>query len=244
MKILNKLLSSKFVNFGIIGRCKDYIYYNYISPKKEGKTDLYRKEILNIFNNIYDEEKWILAFGSALRFYRDRSMDGQDIDILISHKSFDKKKDKLKKEGFLLKGKYLNRNNYITEYKLMYKDVEIDIFFVEEDEKNNFWVYSTFMDSDNEKNIERSYRDNKRIVMGKGYCSYKEKMPDFECEKYNFCGFSFKSYKNMEKHLEYLYGPTWKTPDSHFYRIEELKDHFIILNNAYAEFYDKPHSNF
>lgn len=244
MKVLNKLLSSKFVNYGIVGKCKDYIYYNYISPKKEGKTDLYREEVLNIFSNIYDKENWILAFGSALRFYRDKNMDGQDIDILISYKSFDKKKDKLKNKGFLLKGKYINKDNYTTEYKLMYKDIEIDIFFVEEDEDHNFWIYSTFIDNNDGNNIRRSYKDNKRIVTGEGYCSYKEKMPDFECKEYIFKNLSFKSYKNMEKHLAYLYGPTWRIPNSHFYRIEELKDHFIILNNAYAEFYDESHSDF
>ena len=88
--------------------------------------------------------------------------------------------------------------------------------------------------------IKRIYKDRKRITTGEGYCSYKEKMIDFECEEYNFNNISFKSYKNMEENLKYLYGPDWRIPDSHFSRKDELENHFIIMENAYSEFYDKP----
>lgn len=77
-KLITKIKSSKLMNTGLIKKIKDKIYYKYVSPREEKKTDKYREEIISKVAKIFDGCTWQLMAGSFLRFYRDKTMDGQD----------------------------------------------------------------------------------------------------------------------------------------------------------------------
>lgn len=211
---VTKLLSSNFINNGLIGKIKDYIYYHYYSKHMEAQTDHYRKEILDDLRDAFGDSDWILASGSFLRYYRDKTMDGQDLDILIRYEDFQKAKKLLMEKGYALLAEYTNDLGQVNEYKLKYKKADIDIIFVFHDEQG--WYYIGTYENPNEKNnIIREVVGDKRIVYGDGYRTYKKYIPDFEVSEYEFHGMKFKSYKNADAHLAAEYG-NWQIYDPNY----------------------------
>lgn len=211
---MTKLLSSNFINNGLIGKIKDYIYYHYYSKHMEAQTDHYRKEILDDLWDAFDGIDWILASGSFLRYHRDQTMDGQDIDILIRYEDFIKVKHKLIKKDYLLLAEYSDEYGKVNEYKLKYKKADIDIIFVFQDEQGWYYIGS-YEDPSMKDNIMREVKDGQRIVYGKGYCSYRKNIPDFEVVEYKFNGMNFKGYKNIDEHLTAEYG-NWHVYDPNY----------------------------
>lgn len=238
-----KILSSKIVNHGLIGKCKDYIYTKFISDRLEAKTDDYRTEILNDFYKIYDNEPWILGFGSFLRYYRDHTVDGQDIDILIEKSVFDSHKQELKDKGYALVGVFTDHEGKISEYKLRYKEAEIDIFFVYQNQ-DGYYYQSTYIDPDHKDLVMRSVVDGNRIVSGEGYCMYRKKLPDFVCKDYEYDGILFKGYGNPEKQLENEYGE-WQIPSKEFRWFTYPEWNLPIkFPNAKVIYYNKIHKDY
>lgn len=231
-----KFLDSNFCNSGMIGKLKDYIYFNFVSNRLESKTDQYREEIIGHFMDIYGKEDWILAFGSFLKFYRDNTMDGQDIDILIYYDDFIKHKDQLKNLGYTISAEFHDCDGRTTEYKLMYKNVEIDIFFVFKSDKH-FYYASSYKDSEKKDEIERNVVDGKRIIKGPGYMTVWTLLYDFEVTLYDFNGMKFKSYKHADENLTCSYGD-WRTPDPNFDPLHDnLDSNITLVPNASAIYY-------
>lgn len=215
--VIEKIKASKIVNTGIIKKVKDLIYFKVISPRKEGETDKYRKEIMDIIFEVFENKKWILSSGSFLRFYRDKTMKKQDLDILIDEQDFNSIKDKLIEKGFMIKACYYNKNEEITEYKYDYKNVEVDIFMVRQDEEGKTYHTFTMEGKGNKLNITKKVKDNYIIVTGKDYKSWKRYTSDFDKIKiYEYDGFKFYGPKYAEKFLEELYGENWNIYDPNF----------------------------
>ena len=126
-KLLAKIRMSKFVNSGIVKKVKDYIYFNWLEPHNEGKTDKYRTKIIADFNDVFGTE-WMLAFGSILFYTRDHTMNGQDLDIIVAKEALDKHLSELIERGYQYKQLFYNCLGTLTEYKLLYEDVEVDVF--------------------------------------------------------------------------------------------------------------------
>lgn len=213
-EIKAKILSSRFVNSGLIGKCKDWVYTKFISGQLEAQTDPYRAEILKDFYEIFGKDGWILAFGSFLRYYRDQTMDGQDVDILMRFDTFEKGKKQLQERGYTLFGVFTDCHERITEFKLLYKKAELDVFFILEEE-GLYYYAGTYENSNNKDKVIREVIAKERIVRGEGYCSFIKQIPDLQCAEYEFNGMKFVSYKNVDLHMSCEYGD-WRTPDPHF----------------------------
>lgn len=238
--LIVKLKSSKIVNSGIIKKIKDKIYYSYISPREEKKTDKYRREILEKIAKIFDGKHWALVAGSLLRYYRDDTMDGQDLDISIDASDFETVKYDFFKEGFLIKQVFLNNKNMVTEYKYLYKNVEVDIF-INYKEKNYYLGYST-LEAVNPKKISKEISGNKLIISGKDYISYARVNKEFKyISEYNYKGVIFKGPKNIEKAIIEWYGEGWKVYDPNYdARVNPKNNMPIPYENAKSIVYIKP----
>lgn len=214
-KIFAKVLASPLVNQGVIGKVKDSLYDHLISGGLEARTDAYRKDILCDFYEAFNGIDWIVASGSFLRYYRDQTMDGQGIDILIRYEDFQKKKPLLIKKGYDLLAEFSDNTGRITEVKLKYKKAEIDIVFVFCDDDGWYYI-GCYEDPEHEDQVIREVGAGKRIVRGEGYGAFRKSIPDFETAEYEFQGMTFKSYKHIEAHLIAEYGDEWRIPDPHF----------------------------
>ncbi len=233
-EIIARILSSKIINTGPIGKIKNYLYFKFISDNLESKTDEYRAEILNDFMEIYKDEDWILAFGSFLKFYRDNTMNGQDIDILIRYDDYCKGLCNLQERGYRLSAEFSDCHGIITEHKLKFKNVEIDIFFVIED-NDKFYGACCYADQLKSNEVERKVENGQRIVGGAGYYSLWKQQYDFESQIYEFQGMKFKGYKHPEESLEAIYG-NWRTPDPNYNPLDN-RDRVFVFSNAKATYY-------
>lgn len=236
---VEKIKTWKFLNSGIIKKIKDFIYFKVISPRKEGETDKYRKEIMDIIYKVFENKKWILISGSFLRFYRDNTMNKQDLDILIHEKDFNEVKENLIKEGFRIKAGYYDNEGKATEYKYIYKKVEIDIFIARQDEDGRFSIISTMEDKGSNLEITKKVEDKYIIVTGRDYKSWKRYISDFDKIKtYEFEGFKFNGPENAEKHIKELYGDNWKVYDPNYDPRYEPKNNMPVSSeNAKAIIY-------
>lgn len=221
-KLAAKIMSSKFVNSGIVKVCKDYVYDHFVSPHLEARTDRYRKEILADLWEILEGYDWILCAGSFLRFYRDHTMDGQDLDILIDFDDFQKVKKRFMERGYYVATAFMDENGRINEYKLQYQRATIDMIFVFHDEDGWYYI-GTYRDPQHEDQVTQEVKDGKRIIGGDGYRAYRKNIPDFECSPYEFAGMKFMGYRNVDAHLTAEYGD-WHTPDPHFVFLEGPKE--------------------
>jgi len=212
MKLIwNKIKNLKILNTGFIKKIKNKLYKKFVSDRMESRTNKYRKELLILISKICSDTRWLINCGSFLRFYRDKTMDNQDIDLFIIREDFDKIKNNFIKEGFIIKQKFYNNENKIVEYKLLYKDVDIDVFMIDKDSKG-YYVSSTFDDAENLDKIERKVSKKSLIVTGLGFATFKRYMPDFEIKEYTYENIKFNGPKNAEKHLEAFYGK-WQVYD-------------------------------
>lgn len=214
-RLIVKIKNSKFLNTGFLKKIKDKIYYKFISPNEEKKTDKYRKEILEKFGKICKNTTWFLSSGSFLRHYRDNTMDGQDLDFDIIDKDFEKVKDNFFKNGFRVKQFFVNKKGKITEYKFLYNDVEIDVFLISKKGKK-FHQYFTF-EKNNAKKIQKKVDGNKIIVTGKDYISYERIISNADkITTYDYDGVKYNGPKNAEEHIVELYGYGWKEYDPNY----------------------------
>lgn len=238
--LIVKLKSSKIVNSGIIKKIKDKIYYSYISPREEKKTDKYRREIIEKVARIFEGKHWILSSGSFLRYYRDNTMDGQDLDFNIIESDFENVKDKFFEEGFLLKQVFLNNKGQVTEYKFLYKNVEIDVF-INRKEKD-YYIASFTLEAVNAKNISKKVVGNTQIISGKDYISYARINREFKAiSDYDYKGITFKGPKNAEKAIVEWYGEGWKVYDPNYdCRTNPENNMPIPSENAKSIVYIKP----
>lgn len=215
--LIEKIKASKIVNSGIIKKFKDYIYFKMISPRKEGETDKYRKEIMDIIDEVFKDKKWVLSSGSFLRFYRDNTMEKQDLDILIDEEDFNSVKETLIEKGFMIKACYYNNKGEITEYKFIYKKVEIDIFIVRKNQEGRTYHTFTMEDKKNKLDISKKVQGNYIVVTGKDYKSWSRYTTNFDKIKtYEFDGFKFNGPEYADKFLEELYGENWRVYDPEF----------------------------
>ena len=211
-RFVAKLKSSKFVNSGLMKKLKDWIYYKWISPREEKKTDKYRVELIDKFQKICKGYQWGLLCGAFLRYYRDHTMDGQDLDIFIEEKDFECIKEEIIKEGFRIKQVFLNHEGKTTEYKFFYKGIEVDVFKVFYDKKLPYH-YFTF-EKENAKNIKKTVNGNTMRVEGKDYISYRRNLKGFkDLVSYDYKTTKFMAPKNADKILEDMYGKEWKVYD-------------------------------
>lgn len=239
-EIKAKILSSRFLNNGMIGKCKDWVYTKFVSGHLEAQTDPYRTEILKDFYEIYGKDGWMLSFGSFLRYYRDQTMDGQDVDIMMRFETFEKGKKQLQERGYMLSGVFTDCQERITEYKLLYKKAELDVFFIFEEE-GSYYYAGTYEDIDKKDKVIREVEGNERIVRGEGYCSFIKQIPDLEFAEYEFEGMKFVSYKNVDQHLTYEYGD-WRTPDPHFDCTASIEGNpmHVVPNAKVVYYYKEP----
>lgn len=214
-KAFVKFKNLKIFNKGILKKIKDKIYYNYISPKEEKRTDKYRTEIIGKIYDICKGKKWMLSSGALLRHYRDDTMEGQDLDIDILDTDFDKIKEKFIENGFKIKQVFINPNGKITEYKFIYKNVEIDVFLLNKNGKNHDQFFT--IEKNNAKEIDKKIVGNKLIVTGDDYISYLRKIHEFkDVIDYEYEGVKYCAPKNIEGHIVELYGDNWKVYDPNF----------------------------
>lgn len=237
--IILRIKSSKIVNSGIIKKIKDKIYFKFISPKEEGKTDEYRLEIFNKISEVFGDTDWMLFCGCFLRYYRDKTMEGQDIDIGIKGEDLEKKLPQLIENGFLIKQVFYNNKNELTEYKLQYKNVEVDIFNLFYSEDEGYYHYFTLEDY-RKKNVklDRKIEGNKLIVTGNDYIAWKRKLPDYEVKEYVYEGTKFKGPKNAVENIVALYGENWSVYDPNYDpRTNPENNKPIPFNNAKSVVY-------
>lgn len=211
-KLIIKIKSSKIVNSGIIKKIKDTIYYKYLEPKAEAKTDKYRKEILEIIGTIFKGKKWVLSAGAFLLYYRDNTMDGQDLDILIDYNDFEEMKEEMFKYGFAVKQIFLDNKNNIMEYKFLYRDCEVDIFMGYLDKKG-YYVGST-MECKDAKKITKKVEGNEQIITGEDYCTFKRRNNTFkDIVEYDYEDIKFNSCKDAVESIREIYGDGWSVYD-------------------------------
>lgn len=240
MSLITKLKSAKFMNKGIIKKIKDKIYFKYIDPKLQKKTDVYCNEIIDCLNNTFGDKKWMLSCGAFLRYHRDNTMAGQDLDIFVIAEDLNSTLPKLIEKGFLLKQIFYNNKGEYTEFKLLYKDVEIDLFHVYQDEVGYYHYFTLESDEDRNHQIERKVDGNKIIVTGDDYISYRRNLPDFELEVYEYNGSKFKGPKNAEANISALYGKNWRVYDPNYNSRREPIDNLPVpTNNASCIVYIK-----
>lgn len=214
-KIITKIKSSKVVNSGVIKKVKDKIYYKVISPREEKKTDKYRKEIMEKVWKICDGTHWQLLCGSFLRFYRDNTMKGQDLDYSIDKEDFDKIKNRFFEEGFKLKQYFVNKEEEITEYKFLYHDVEIDFFINKKDKKCDYIRLTA--EIKDAKKIEKKIDGNKQIVSGEDYCTFERKLTCFKKSKvYEYEGVKFYGPEDAVSMMIEIYGEGWEKYDPNY----------------------------
>lgn len=216
-KLIAKIKAWRIFNSGFIKRIKDYIYFKFISPRKEGKTDKYRKEIMDIICKVFENKKWILSSGSFLRFYRDKTMEKQDLDLLIYEEDFNDIKEKLIEQGLRIKACYYDNEGRIIEYKYIYKEVEVDIMIVRADTDKRYYYSFTMENKGSHLEINKKVEDNYIVVTGKDYKSWKRYISDFEKIKvYEFEGFKFNGPQYAEEHIRELYGDNWTVYDPNY----------------------------
>lgn len=214
-RIITKIKSSKLLNSGYIKKIKDKIYFSYINPREEKKTDRYRLEILEKFARICENCKWQLLSGGFLRFFRDKTMDGQDLDLFILNTDFEKVKNEFFKEGFKIKQIFMNAEGVITEYKFLYRNVEVDVFMMFKTD-STYW-HSFTMEKNNAKKISKTVNGNEQIITGADYITYTRVLNEFKnVKKYEYNGVVFKGPKNANKMLIDLYGEGWTVYDPTF----------------------------
>lgn len=240
-RIIIKIKNSKIVNTGVMKKIKDYIYFKIVSPYNEKKTDKYRKEILFLFANICKDCKWQLIGGAFLKYYRDNTMEGQDFDFFIDGEDFEKVKNKFFDNGFSLKQYFIDNKGNITEYKFLYKNVEVDVFIMIKN-KNGIYSHKFTLEKNNAKNIKRKIKGNIQIITGKDYCSFERMSYEFpDSENYEYKGVIFKGAKNAEKMLYDMYGKAWNVYDPNFDSKTGPKNNMpIITENAKTVVYIKP----
>lgn len=243
-KLITKIKSSKLLNSGAIKKVKDKIYFKYINPREEKRTDKYREEIIKKFGEICKDCHWILFAGSILRYHRDNTMDGQDLDFLIERKDFDKVKNQFLKEGFKIHQAFVNNKKVLTEYRLDYKGVEVDVFLADKDKK--CYVASSTMEKINAKDFTKKVIGNTQVISGKDIVSYVRKQPFFdEVADYEFKGVKFKGPKDIEKAIYDLYGETWTFYDPTYDPRTCPKHNLPVANpNATSYVYIKPLTSF
>jgi len=213
--LVTKIKNSKFVNSGVMKKIKDKIYYKYINPREEKRTDKYREEIITVFNKVCDGYKWGLLCGAFLRYYRDNTMDGQDLDFFVDENDFEKIKDKFIEEKFKIKQLFINPQGVITEYRFMYKNAEVDVFKVFKD-KECPYHYFTF-EKKNAKNIDKKVNGNILCIEGKDYISYRRNLKGWKnLIYYDYKNTKFMAPKNADKILEDMYGKEWKVYDPNY----------------------------
>jgi len=237
--IILKIKSSKIVNRGILKKIKDKIYFKYINPREEGRTDEYRLEIFNKISEVFGDTDWMLFCGGFLRYYRDKTMEGQDIDICIKEEDLEKKLPQLIENGFLIKQVFYNNKNELTEYRLLYKNVEVDIFNLYYNDEEGYYHYFTLEDS-RKKNakLDRKIEGNKLIITGNDYISWKRKLPDYEIKEYEYNGVKFKGPKNAVESIVALYGEGWNVYDPNYDpRTNPENNKPIPFNNAKSVVY-------
>ena len=233
-KIILRIKSANFFNRGIVKKIKDKIYFKYINPKEEGRTDKYRLEIFNKLSEIFEETDWMLFCGGFLRFYRDKTMEGQDIDIGVKAEDIERVLPKFIEKNFLIKQVFYNNQNELTEYKLLYNNVEIDVFKIYFNNEEGYYHYFTLEDS-RKKNVklDRKIEGNKLIITGNDYISWKRRLPEFKVKEYEYCGAKFKGPENAVENIVALYGEGWTVYDPNYDpRVNPENNKPIPFNNA------------
>lgn len=234
-----KLANSKLLTSGPLGKLKDYIYYHYISGRMEAQTDRYRAAILQDLWEVFSGYNWILASGSFLRFYRDQTMDGQDLDIFMDFEDFQKVKSQLSKRGYHLLAEFVDGDQRVTEYKLKYKKADIDIVFIFHDEQGYYYIGS-YEDPENKAAVIREAGQDQLVVHGEGYCAYRKNIHDFLSMEYEFQGMKFKGYQSVDEHLTGEYG-NWHVYDPDFDFLRCPKENLPLkYSQAKVTYYYKP----
>lgn len=243
MNVMGRIRSSKLVNSKYVKKVKDKIYFKYIDPKLQGKTDEYRTEIMNIVADIFKEDPWMLHCGGFLRFYRDNTMKGQDLDLFVQADVLNEKLPKLVEKGFRIKQYFLDPDGKPTEYRLMYKGVEVDFMHVYHDQDGYYHDF-TLEDNtikDKSPEVTRKVEGNRLIQTGKDMIAYRRNLPDFEVADYEHEGFKFKGPKNCEQHIMALYGENWKVYDPNYNpRCEPKNNMPILARGAVSIVYNTP----
>ena len=212
-KLITKIKSSKIMNKGVIKKVKDKIYFKFISPREEKKTDKYRTEIINKVYKIFDGCTWQLFAGSFLRFYRDKTMEGQDLDFYILREDFEKVKDKFFEEGFTIQQIFVSDEKKITEYKFLYKDVSIDVFMI--DKKKKSYIHRFTMEYGDK--YTKEVVGNTQIVTGEDIISFEKPINYFdEIKRYEYKGAKFYGAARPEEELYDAYGKNWTFYDPTF----------------------------
>ena len=205
-KLITKIKSSKIMNKGVIKKVKDKIYFKFISPREEKKTDKYRTEIINKVYKIFDGCTWQLFAGSFLRFYRDKTMEGQDLDFYILREDFEKVKDKFFEEGFSIQQIFVSDEKKITEYKFLYKDVSIDVFMI--DKKKKSYIHRFTMEYGDK--YTKEVIGNTQIITGKDIIGFEKVLGDFtNTKEYEYKGAKFFGFAEPEEALYLAYGKNW-----------------------------------
>ncbi len=207
-KIVTKIKSSKIVNSGVIKKVKDKIYFKFINPKEEKKTDKYRVEIIEKFGKICDGCHWQLLSGALLRYHRDNTMDGQDLDFFLLRDDFEKIKNKFFEEGFKIHQLFIDEQKRIDEYRFDYKGCEVDVFLVDKEKKGHTHRFT--MERPNAKKYKKEVKGNTQIITGKDIVSYERKLHYFDkSTDYEYKTTSFKGPKMIEESIFDIYGKNW-----------------------------------
>ena len=243
-KLITKIKSLKVVNSGVIKKVKDKLYYKYISPKAEKKTDEYREEILEKFGRICKGKHWLLMCGSLLRYYRDNTMDGQDLDFYVLREDFEKIKNKFFDEGFTIKQVFINEKNVISEYKFGYKDCEVDVFVFDKLKKD--YTHRFTMEKDNSKDMKKTVVGNTQIITGKDFVSYERILHYLgETTDYKYKNVTFKGPKKIEEAINDIYGENWTCYDPSYDPRTCPKNNVPIEHpNATSYVFIKPLTNY
>ena len=242
-KLTTRIKSSKIMNKGVIKKVKDKIYFKFISPREEKKTDKYRVELIKVVGEICKDVHWQLMSGSFLKFYRDNTMDGQDLDFFVGRNDWDKVKDGFLKNKFLIKQVFFNENNEITEYKYEYKGCDVDVFIVDKDKKG--YSHRFVLENIDSKDIKKKIFGNTLMITGKDYVSYERRLPTFkDATDYEYKGVKFRGPKDPEKYFLDSYGEGWRTPAKNEPRNGPTNNMPILHENAVSYLFEKALKNY
>lgn len=180
--------------------------YLRLKQKKQNKIFLQNgADLLKYFKKCLDEKnlKFWLTSGTLLGAYREHRLLGHDIDLDVAMFAEDQKDvaDALISGGFKLEHEFGVVGENIKEQSFSYKDVKIDIFYIEKHD-NKFMSHVFFKHEINKKN------DDFHVI--------QMFFPETDFIEYDFLGAKYLIPQKTKEYLAANYGEDFMTPNKNW----------------------------
>lgn len=221
-----KLFLSKFFLLSFINNILIFLRKD---NSENYKMNNFLNSILLLFNN--NNITLTPFFGTLLGIYRDGGIISYDNDIDFAILDDKNKKNIIK---FLLKNNfikvldcYIKETNQLTLEKYKYKNFEIDIFYIYEDD-NSFY----FFDNESNSGLSTIEEIENNIIVN----PYINRISKFNIEKLHYNKLDFFAPNNIKSLLIELYGDNFMKPDKYWRqskRNNRIKTDYELILNEY-----------